>query len=50
MLEQFFDTIRNERPMFPFRLIFITVNDSSDIIVQLFVLRDIKWYKAIRDS
>ena len=39
LLEQSFDTIGNEPAVFPFRFIFVTVNNSRDIIAQLFVLR-----------
>ena len=42
LLEEIFDTIGNEPAVFPFRFIFITVNNSRDIIAQLFVLRNIK--------
>ena len=47
LLEEIFDTIGNEPAVFPFRFIFITVNNSRDIIVQLFVLRNIKSYKVL---
>ena len=42
-----FDTIGNEPPVFPFRFIFITVNNSRDITAQLFVLRKIKRYNVL---
>ena len=44
LLEKIFDTIGNEPAVFPFRFIFITVNNSRDITAQLFVLRNIKRY------
>ena len=47
LLEENFDTIGNEPAVFPFRFIFITVNNSRDIIAQLFVLRNIKRYKVM---
>ena len=47
LLEKFFDTIGNEPAVFPFRFIFITVNNSRDITAQLFVLRNIKRYKVL---
>ena len=47
LLEQIFDIIENEPAVFPFRFIFITVNNSRTIIAQLFVLRNIKRYKVI---
>ena len=51
LLEEIFDTIGNEPAVFPFRFIFITVNNSGDITAQLFVLRKKKRYKVlIRES
>ena len=47
LLENFFDTIGNEPAVFPFRFIFITVNNSRDVTAQLFVLRNIKRYKVL---
>ena len=47
LLKEIFDTIGNEPAVFPFRFIFITVNNSRDITVQLFVLRNIKRYKVL---
>ena len=47
LLEEIFDTIGNEPVVFPFRFIFITVNNSRDITAQLFVLRNIKRYKVL---
>ena len=47
LIEEIFDTIENETAVFPFRFIFITVNNSRDIIAQLFVLRKINRYKAM---
>ena len=38
LLEEVFDTIGNEPAVFPFRFIFITANNSRDIIARLFVL------------
>ena len=46
LLEEIFDTIGNKPAVFPFRFIFITVNNSRDIIAQLYVLRNIKRYKV----
>ena len=37
LLEKFFDTIGNEPAVFQFRFIFITVNNSTDVIAQLFL-------------
>ena len=42
LLEEIFDTIGNEPVVFPFRFIFITVNNSRDTTAQLFVLRNIE--------
>ena len=42
LFKQIFDTIGNEPAVFPFRLIFVTINNSSDITPQLFALRNIK--------
>ena len=51
LLEEIFDTIGNEPAVFPFRFIFITVNNSRDITAQLFVLRNKKRYKVfIREN
>ena len=47
LLEEIFDTTGNKPAVFPFRFIFITVNNSRDITVQLFVLRNIKRYKVL---
>ena len=47
LLDQIFDTIGNEPAVFPFRFIFVTVNNSRDIIAQLFVLRNINRYKVM---
>ena len=47
LLEEIFDTNGNEPAVFPFRLIFITVNNSRDITAQLFALRNIKRYKVL---
>ena len=47
MLEEFFFTIGNEPAVFPFRFIFITVNNSRDITAKLFVLRNIRRYKVL---
>ena len=47
LIEENFDTIGNEPAVFPFRFIFITVNNSRDITAQLFVLRNIKRYKVL---
>ena len=46
-LKETFDTIGNEPAVFPFRFIFITVNNSRDVTAQLFVLRNIKRYKVL---
>ena len=45
LFKQLFDTIGNEPVVFPFRFIFATINNSSDITVQLFVFRNIKFVK-----
>ena len=47
LLEEIFDTIGNEPAVFPFRFIFITVNNLRDITAQLFVLRNKKKYKVL---
>ena len=47
LLKEMFDTIGNEPTVFPFRFIFITVNNSRDIIAQLYVIRNIKRYKVL---
>ena len=44
---QVFDTNGNEPAVFPFRFIFVTINNSSDITAQLFALRNIKRYKVM---
>ena len=46
-LKETFDTVGNEPAVFPFRFIFIAVNNSRDITAQLFVLRNIKRYKVL---
>ena len=51
LLEEIFDAIGFEPAVFPFRFIFITVNNSRDITAQLFVLRNKKRYKVfIREN
>ena len=51
LLEEIFDIIGNEPAVFPITFIFITVNNSRDIIEQLVVLRNIKRYKVfIREN
>ena len=47
LLEEICDTIGNELAVFPFRFIFITVNNARDITAQLFVLRNKKRYKVL---
>ena len=47
LVKQIFDTIGNEPGVFPFRFIFVTINNSSDITAQLFALRNIKRYKVM---
>ena len=42
LLEQIFDTIGNESAVFPFRFIFVIIDNSSDITAQLFAPRNIK--------
>ena len=44
LFEQIFDSSGNELAVFPFRFVFVTVNNSSDITAQLFALRNIKRY------
>ena len=39
LIEETLDAIGNEPAAFPFRFILITVNNSRDVIAQLFVLR-----------
>ena len=40
-----------EMSPFPFRFIFITINNSRDVTAQLFVVRNIKRYKVfIREN
>ena len=51
LLKEILDTTGNEPAVFPFRFIFITVNNSRDITAQVFVLRNIKRYKVfIREN
>ena len=47
LLEEIFDANGNEPAVFPFRFIFITVKNSRDITVQLFVVRNQKRYKVL---
>ena len=47
LLKQIFDTIENEPGVFPFRFIFVIINNSSDTTAQLFALRNIKRYKVM---
>ena len=47
LIEEIFDAIGNEPAVFPFRFIFITVNNSRDMIAQLFVLKNVKRYKVM---
>ena len=47
LLKEMFDTIGNEPTVFPFRFMFITVNNSRYITAQLFNLRNIKRYKVL---
>ena len=47
LFEQIFDTTGNEQAVFPFRFIFVTVNNSSDKTAQLFALRNINRYKVM---
>ena len=47
LFEQIFDTTGNEPAVFPFRFIFVTVNNSSDKTAQLFALRNINRYKVM---
>ena len=47
LFKQIFDTTGNEPAVFPFRFIFVTINNSSDITAQLFALRNIKRYKVM---
>ena len=47
LLKQIFDTIGNEPGVFPFRFIFVIINNSSDTTAQLFALRNIKRYKVM---
>ena len=47
LLEEIFDTIGNEPAVFPFRFIFVNVDNSRDIIAQLFVLRNINRCKVL---
>ena len=46
-MKQIFDTIGNETGVFPFRFIFVIINNSSDTTAQLFALRNIKRYKVM---
>ena len=51
LLEEIFDPIGNKPAVFPFRFIFITVNNSRDVTAQVFVLRNIKRNKVfIREN
>ena len=51
LLQEIFHTIENEPAVFPFKFIFITVNNSRDTVAQLFVFRNIKRYKVfIREN
>ena len=47
LFEQTFDNIGNEPAVFPFRFVFVTINDSSDVTAQLFALRNIERYKVM---
>ena len=47
LLEEIFDTIGNEPAVFPFRFIFVDVDNSRDIIAQLFALRNINRCKVL---
>ena len=47
LFKQIFDTTGNEPAVFPFRFIFVTINNSSDITAQLFSLRNINRYKVV---
>ena len=47
LFEQIFDTVGNEPAVFPFRFIFVTINNSSDITAQLFTLRNMNRYKVM---
>ena len=47
LIEEILNAIGNEPAAFRFRFIFITVNNSRDVIAQLFVLRNIKRYKVM---
>ena len=46
LLEEIFDAIGNEPAVSPFTFIFIAVNNSRDIIAQVFVLANMKRYKV----
>ena len=48
MFEEIFDTTGNESAVFPFRFIFITINNSRDVTAQLFVLRNMKQLFVLR--
>ena len=47
LIEEILDAIGIEPAAFPFRCIFITINNSRDVTAQLFVLRNIKRYKVM---
>ena len=44
LIEEILDAIGDEPAAFPLRFILITVNNSRDVIAQLFVLRNVKRY------
>ena len=46
LFEEIFDAIGNEPAVSPFKFIFTAVNNSRDIIAQVFVLTNIKRYKV----
>ena len=46
-LYQIFDSIGKEPAVCPFRFIFVTVDNASDIRAQLLVLRNIKRYNVM---
>ena len=51
LLEEIFQTIGNEPAVFPFRIVFILVNNSTVITTQFFLHRNIKRYKVfIREN
>ena len=47
LFEQIFGIIGNEPAVFPFRFMFVTINNSSDITAQSFALGNIKGYKVM---